>query len=79
MFGSDPPAHVAAWPDGATRVLWSRRTGRHARVDPSAEETPALLAALDWPVEGLRWVPVTEPGPGPLVTRFWALILEKSL
>ncbi len=28
-------------------------------------------------VEGLDWVPISEPGPGPVVTRFQALLLRK--
>ena len=31
---------------------------------------------LPWPVEGLHWVPLTDPGPGPLPTRFQALLLR---
>lgn len=33
---------------------------------------------LPWPVEGLEWVPLSDEGPGPLVTRFWACILRKG-
>ncbi len=45
---------------------------------PARAWTPGQLAdALPWPVEGLRWAPISEPGAGPLVTRFWALLLEK--
>jgi SAM-dependent methyltransferase len=32
---------------------------------------------LPWPVEGLCWVPMSEEGPGPLVTRFQALLLRR--
>ena len=32
---------------------------------------------LPWPVEGLHWVSLSDEGPGPLITRFWALILRK--
>src|SRR6185503_18368116 len=40
--------------------------------------TPESLAErLPFPVDLLRWVRLDEPGPGPLVTRFWALILTK--
>lgn len=38
--------------------------------------TPETLP-LPWPVEGLQWVPLSDPGPGPLVTRFWALIVQR--
>ena len=38
--------------------------------------TPQTLP-LPWPVEGLEWVPVSDNGPGPLVTRFMALLLRK--
>jgi SAM-dependent methyltransferase len=36
-----------------------------------------LAAALGFPVDGVRFVPIDTPGPGPLVTRFWALILTR--
>ncbi len=32
---------------------------------------------LPRPVEGLRWVPTSDEGPGPLITRFEALLLRK--
>jgi len=49
--------------------------GRHL---PARAYTPALLAAaVGEPVEGVRWVPLSAPGPGPLITRFLALLLEK--
>lgn len=38
--------------------------------------TPETLR-LPWPVEGLHWVTLAEPGPGPLVTRFMALVLRR--
>lgn len=38
--------------------------------------TPETLD-LPWPVDGLQWVPVSDPGPGPLPTRFWALLLRR--
>ncbi|MCA9488757.1 MAG: class I SAM-dependent methyltransferase [Myxococcales bacterium] len=38
--------------------------------------TPDTLA-LPERVEGLEFVPLTQPGPGPLVTRFQALLLER--
>ncbi|MCB9764613.1 MAG: class I SAM-dependent methyltransferase [Alphaproteobacteria bacterium] len=38
--------------------------------------TPETLRT-PWPVEGLRFVPITEDGPGPVVTRFWALVLRR--
>jgi SAM-dependent methyltransferase len=40
--------------------------------------TPEQLAkVLPWPVEGLQWVPMSEEGPGPLVTRFLVLSLRR--
>lgn len=52
-----------------------RRAGVHW---PARAWTPeSLAAALPFPVDDLRWVPLSEPGAGPLVTRFWALHLEK--
>lgn len=38
--------------------------------------TPEQLV-LPWPVEGLCWVPLSEPGAGPLITRFWCITLQK--
>lgn len=38
--------------------------------------TPEQLQ-LPWPVEGLSWVPLSERGAGPLLTRFWCLTLHK--
>lgn len=32
--------------------------------------------SLPWPVEGLHWVSLADPGPGPLPTRFQALLLR---
>ena len=49
--------------------------GRHL---PARAYTPAsLAAAVGEPVAGVRWVPLSAPGPGPLITRFLALVLEK--
>lgn len=38
--------------------------------------TPESLS-LPWAVEGLHWVSLADPGPGPLVTRFQALLLRR--
>ncbi len=44
---------------------------------PARAWTPETLApVLGFRVDGLRFVPISEPGPGPLVTRFWALLLK---
>jgi SAM-dependent methyltransferase len=51
-----------------------RAEGRHLAARAWTPET--LAEVLPWPVEGLVWVPVSEPGPGPLVTRFWSLLLQ---
>jgi SAM-dependent methyltransferase len=39
--------------------------------------TPDTLR-LPWAIEGLQWVPLSDPGPGPLVTRFMALTVERE-
>jgi SAM-dependent methyltransferase len=39
--------------------------------------TPQTLS-LPWPAEGLEWVPLSDEGPGPLITRFMALVLIKE-
>jgi SAM-dependent methyltransferase len=45
---------------------------------PARAWTPETLAsALPERIEGLVWVPATDPGPGPLITRFWCLLLER--
>ncbi len=51
-----------------------RAEGRHL---PARAYTPDTLR-LPWPVEGLQWVPLSDPGPGPLVTRFMALTLQRE-
>jgi len=51
-----------------------RSEGRHL---PARAWTPETLS-LPWAVEGLDWVRLSQPGPGPLVTRFWVLILEQA-
>ncbi len=38
--------------------------------------TPQNLE-LPWKVEGLEWTTMSDEGPGPLVTRFWACVLRK--
>jgi hypothetical protein len=48
-------------------------------LDPGLEArawTPETLA-LSEAVEGLRWVPLTQDGPGPLVGRFLCLLLRR--
>lgn len=53
----------------------ARAAGVHLAARAWTEDQ--LRSALPWPVEGLAWVPLTEPGAGPLITRFWALLLRK--
>ena len=50
-----------------------RAEGRHLAA---RAWTPQNLS-LPWPVEGLEWVPLSDEGPGPLMTRFIALVLVK--
>ncbi len=45
---------------------------------PSRAWTPATLP-LPEPVQGLRWVPITQDGPGPVVTRFQCLLLRRPM
>lgn len=47
--------------------------GQHLQARAYA---PATLAFPE-PVEGLWWVPITEPGAAPILDRLWALILVK--
>ena len=57
------------------RALQSRLQAEGQRLRPHAW-TPEHLA-LPWAVEGLHWVPISEPGPGPLVTRYQTMILRR--
>ena len=50
-----------------------RAEGRHLPARAWTEQT----LSLPWPVEGLEWVPLSDEGPGPLMTRFMALVLVK--
>ncbi len=71
--------------DDAARQLWrqhhmalramSRAEGHHL---PARAWTPeSLAAALPFPVEGAAFVPVTEPGAGPVPSRFFALLVDR--
>ncbi len=51
-----------------------RSEGRHLAA---RAYTPEDLV-LPWPVEGLQWVPLSDPGAGPLLTRFVALTVERE-
>ena len=56
----------------ALRALLSSRGDRLAARAWTAETLKLPLA-----VEGMQWVPVSEPGPGPLITRFQCLLLRR--
>ena len=72
--------------DPSARHLWRPHhhslralARRHGTTWPARAWTEATLArSLPWPVEGLRFVPISEEGPGPLITRFHVLIAHKS-
>lgn len=51
-----------------------RMEGRHLAA---RAYTPDTLE-LPWRVEGLQWVPLSDEGAGPLVTRFMALTVERE-
>jgi SAM-dependent methyltransferase len=56
--------------------------GLRARLHAQGERLEArawtvATLRLPWPVEGLREVPITQDGPGPVMTRFQALLLTK--
>lgn len=51
-----------------------RSEGRHLAA---RAYTPDTLR-LPWAVEGLQWVPLSDTGPGPLLTRFMALTVERE-
>ena len=69
LLGFDPGARWLS--RGSFEALRCLEPGLQARA-----WTPASLT-LPEPVEGLRWVPVTQDGPGPVVTRFWCLLLRR--
>jgi ubiquinone/menaquinone biosynthesis C-methylase UbiE len=50
-----------------------RAEGRHLAARAWDPDT----LALPWPVEGLQWVPLSDEGAGPLVTRFMALSVRR--
>ena len=58
------------------RALQSRLQAEGKRLRPYAW-TPENLS-LPWAVEGLHWVPISQPGPGPLVTRHQAMVLRRT-
>jgi len=51
-----------------------RSEGRHLAARAYTPET----LKLPWAVDGLHWVPLSDPGAGPLVTRFMALTVERE-
>lgn len=51
-----------------------RMEGRHLAARAYSPDT----LELPWRVEGLQWVPLSDEGPGPLVTRFMALTVERE-
>ncbi|MFT5682868.1 MAG: SAM-dependent methyltransferase [Myxococcota bacterium] len=51
-----------------------RSEGRHLQARAWTRQT----LSLPWSVEGLEWVPLSDEGPGPLITRFMALLLIKA-
>jgi SAM-dependent methyltransferase len=74
LLGLDPAARHLCRPHWeAVRALWSAR----GTLLPARAWTAADVP-LPEPVEGLADDPVTRPGPGPLITRFWALLLRRA-
>ncbi|MBN2801409.1 MAG: methyltransferase domain-containing protein [Deltaproteobacteria bacterium] len=61
--------------EGARAVASARGTRLKAR----AWTAQALEAALGVRVQGLREVPLSEPGPGPLPTRFFVLVVRRPV
>ncbi len=60
---------------GSFEALRALAHARGERLESRAW-TPETLP-LPERVEGLRWVPITQDGPGPVVTRFQALVMRK--
>lgn len=71
--------------DLSARQLWrEHHHGLRAMARAESVHLPArawredqLRSALPWPVEGIAWVPMREEGAGPLMTRFWALLVRR--
>lgn len=55
---------------------WTSRAGE--RLPARAWTASTLSAHLGQAVEGLEWVPMRDEGPGPLITRFYALLLRRG-
>ncbi|MCA9570790.1 MAG: class I SAM-dependent methyltransferase [Myxococcales bacterium] len=58
------------------RAVRSWASSRGVRLPARAWTPRTLRDALPAAVDGLDWVALTDEGPGPLVTRFWVLLLE---
>lgn len=66
----------AAWLSRHSYQALRARYRAEGRILQARAWTPESLV-LPWPVEGLHWVPVSDEGPGPLVTRFWTLLVQR--
>ena len=74
-----PMAELLGFELGArwlSRGSFEAMRGLDAQLEARAW-TPESLP-LPEPVEGLRWVPITRDGPGPVVTRFWCLLVRRG-
>lgn len=75
-LGFDPTATWLWRPHHMALRAMFRAEGRHFAA---RARTPAdLAAACPWPVEGIRWVPLHDEGPGPTPTRFTVLRLQRA-
>jgi hypothetical protein len=72
---ADLGARQLARPTWRAVQAWMRARG--APLPARAWTPEALDEAVGEPISGLCWVPATEPGPGPLLTRFLGLRLRK--
>lgn len=73
LLGVDPAARHLGRPHWeGVRALWAAAGGQVEARAWTAADVP-----LPEPVEGLQDEVVTRPGPGPLVTRFWALVCRR--
>lgn len=76
---------IAEFLDFDLRARWLSRAsyeGLRARLRAEGERLEARAWTLStlrlpWSVEGLREVPIHEDGPGPVVTRFFALLIQR--
>lgn len=75
VLGADLTTHQLARP--SWRALRALARARGVHLPARTWSVDAVSSALDFRVEGLRSVPLTDEGPAPLITRFWSWTLRR--